>query len=307
MQKLVWRTVMNEGLVSVIMPTYNHAAFIGEAIKSVQNQTYENWELLIINNYSEDNTAEVVGSIKDPRIKFINFHNKGIIASSRNTGIKNSKGDFIAFLDSDDVWMKEKLEVQLNTFKKNPYLMMIGTNALFYPGPGKKVLKIRSDLNLSFNKLLYGNKLLNSSVIIKKTAVDSAGCLDENIELRTVEDYDYWLRILHRFDKSGMVIKDPLILYRIHDQNLSGAGYSIDYIKNFEKDSRVIEKYRDENQALINLVLTARKKMAVKYQIKQDYFLNKISFTGLMIKNDVSLLDKIEIFIKNILKRLLES
>ncbi|MBA7530747.1 UDP-Glc:alpha-D-GlcNAc-diphosphoundecaprenol beta-1,3-glucosyltransferase WfgD [subsurface metagenome] len=99
-------------LISVVMPTYNHGRFIGDAINSVLNQTYRNLELIIIDNFSEDNTEKIVTSYKDDRIKYLKFKNNGVIASSRNYGIKHSRGEYIAFLDSDDVWLPEKLEKQ---------------------------------------------------------------------------------------------------------------------------------------------------------------------------------------------------
>ena len=98
---------------SVIMPTYNHSKFIGKAIKSVIGQSERDFELIIINNFSTDNTLKIIKNFKDSRIKVINFNNLGIIASSRNEGIKISRGQYIAFLDSDDFWFSNKLEISL--------------------------------------------------------------------------------------------------------------------------------------------------------------------------------------------------
>src|SRR3989304_8476363 len=100
---------MKQPLVSVIMPTYNHARFIGEAIGSVLNQTYPNLELIIIDNYSEDNTEEIVSSYKNQRVKYFKFRNHGVIAASRNYGMRHAQGDYIAFLDSDDLWEPTKI------------------------------------------------------------------------------------------------------------------------------------------------------------------------------------------------------
>jgi len=99
-----------ERLVSVVIPTYNHANFLEGALNSVIAQSYQNWEAIVVNNFSTDNTIEVINKLNDPRIRRIDFKNNGIIAASRNVGINKSKGDYIAFLDSDDVWYQNKIE-----------------------------------------------------------------------------------------------------------------------------------------------------------------------------------------------------
>ena len=98
-------------MFSVILPTYNRAKFIEGAITSVLNQDYLNWELIIIDNFSKDNTQEIVEKFNDKRIKYIKYKNNGIIAKSRNYGIKLSKGNYLAFLDSDDWWYSKKLTI----------------------------------------------------------------------------------------------------------------------------------------------------------------------------------------------------
>ena len=94
---------------SVVIPNFNHGRYLKEAIDSVLSQDYKNWELLIIDNYSTDNSDEVISSYNDSRIRFFKINNEGIIAKSRNLGIKNAKAKWIAFLDSDDIWYYNKL------------------------------------------------------------------------------------------------------------------------------------------------------------------------------------------------------
>ena len=98
-----------EYLISIITPTYNCAQFIGETIKSVINQTYTNWEMIIVDDASNDNTEEVVKSIKDERIKYIRLKENSGAATARNIAMENASGKFMAFLDSDDIWIKDKL------------------------------------------------------------------------------------------------------------------------------------------------------------------------------------------------------
>src|SRR3989304_1110083 len=96
-------------LVTVVIPTYNHAHFLREALQSVRAQSFSEWEAVVVNNYSEDDTIAVVESFADPRIRLENFRNNGIIAASRNRGIALARGKYLAFLDSDDLWLPEKL------------------------------------------------------------------------------------------------------------------------------------------------------------------------------------------------------
>ena len=105
--------------VSIVIPTYNHSKFISKALESVINQTYKNWEAIIIDNNSTDNTDKVINQYNDPRIKYLKIDNNGVIAKSRNLGINEAKAEWIAFLDSDDWWTKDKLEVCLSKIDKN--------------------------------------------------------------------------------------------------------------------------------------------------------------------------------------------
>ena len=112
-----------DGLVSIITPAYNAAAYIAETIESVIAQTYTNWEMLIVNDCSKDNTAEIIQNYaaKDKRIKLINLKQNSGAAVARNTAIQNAKGRYIAFLDSDDLWKKEKLQKQIQFMQQNGY------------------------------------------------------------------------------------------------------------------------------------------------------------------------------------------
>lgn len=113
---------MTEGLVSVIMPSWNTGKFIAESIQSVINQTYQNWELLIVDDCSADNTDAVVASFDDDRIKYFkNKKNRGA-ALTRNRAMREAQGEWIAFLDSDDIWVPEKLKKQLDFMKRNGYI-----------------------------------------------------------------------------------------------------------------------------------------------------------------------------------------
>lgn len=112
---------MEKGLVSIIMPSYNTAPYIKETIQSVLDQTYQNWELIIVDDCSTDNVDEFVASIKDERIRYFKNEKNSGAAVSRNRALREAKGRWIAFLDSDDLWMPEKLEKQISFMEKNGY------------------------------------------------------------------------------------------------------------------------------------------------------------------------------------------
>src|SRR5262245_55318681 len=107
-------------LVSIILPTYNRAGLIMETIESIYKQTYHNWELIIVDDGSTDNTEELVTSLNDPRIRFIKAGRIGIGGKIKNTGIRNANGDLLAFIDSDDLWAENKLEKQVQIMKQFP-------------------------------------------------------------------------------------------------------------------------------------------------------------------------------------------
>ena len=208
-------------LVSVIIPTYNHAKFISEAIESVLCQSYNNLELIVVDNYSKDNTRQVIQTFKNDRIHYYRFHNNGIIAASRNYGVNKSKGDIIAFLDSDDVWSKNKLEKQV----KHILLDCVSCVASNFTPIGNVVLR-RNHLkfrfgelyqDFSYNEIVLNNPIVNSSVIMLKDSFVKLNGLDESPDFVAIEDWDLWLRS----SKIGKVrvLSDQLVKYRIHENN----------------------------------------------------------------------------------------
>ena len=210
-------TNTKQPLVSVIMPTYNHARFIGEAIDSVLNQTYRNLKLIIIDNYSKDNTKEIVASYKDDRIKYLKFKNNGVIAVSRNYGIRHSHGEYIAFLDSDDKWDKKKLEKQIPHFQSSKVVGVASGAILIGDTPYyRKKNYGRSKLgyvDYQYIDILNGNKIMTSSCIVKRKILEKVRFFDENRDFCFIEDWELWLRMA-RFGLFR-VLEDPLIFYLV--------------------------------------------------------------------------------------------
>lgn len=310
MSGVVWQGMnLKQPLVSVIIPTYNHAQFIGEAIQSVLDQTYPYFEIIVINNFSQDNTLDVIEAFHDPRIYVFNFQNNGLIAASRNEGIRHSKGDFIAFLDSDDLWYPQKLEKQLDAFQKNPHLLLVSTDIEHYPDGQKGFLFLEQPKIVSFRELVYANMISNSSVLMKRSVLSSIGFLDEGTQLRMVEDYDYWLRILQFQDDSILVLPDILMKYRIHEGSLAGnqlneeACFSSN-IRARQNDILVLEKFRnfspgDVSKAIRNLKKKIRRLTWLQILHLSPAFGQKLlSFNRLIVNRNLSFLGKVKHIIR---------
>lgn len=260
---------------SIIIPTYNHAHLIGRCIDSLLKQTYQNWEAIIVNNFSEDNTIEIVESYKDTRIRLINNLNNGVIAVSRNKGISESKGDWICFLDSDDWWYPNKLELSL------PYLInydIVYHNLDKYVNVNKSKGKIYGrELKDDITKdlLINGNGIPNSSVVIRKEIVDAVGFISEDKDLIAVEDSDYWIRVAlvsHKFK----FIDQSLGAYWI------GENTSVSE-KQIQRETNLFNKYRDIldpielSKALSNLAFRKSRvyhKLGRFKDAKREYFLS---------------------------------
>lgn len=209
-------------LVTVVIPTYNHAHFLREALESLRAQTYLNWEAIVVNNYSEDNTVEVVASFDDSRIRLENFRNRGVIASSRNQGIALARGDYIAFLDSDDIWYPEKLRYCIQRFDVNVDLVCHG---LRWFGNEEREMFCGPEERATFDALLdRGNCITPSATLVRKSALDAVGGFSQDPVLVTSEDYHLWLKLAKNGAKM-VFIKKILGGYRIHSANQSGAVF----------------------------------------------------------------------------------
>jgi len=224
-------TNSEQPLVSVIMPTYNHAEFIGESVESVLTQTYKNWELIIIDNYSIDNTEEIVKHYisENKPIKYRKFSNKGVIAKSRNLGILESKGKYIAFLDSDDIWLRNKLEKQiiLMESKKDIALSYVLFSQLLEDGTIKGEYPKPNDRykGYIFNSLYRNPIIANSGVMLRRDIFSEFGLIDEDPKLVACEDFDMWLRI-SRKRPVDCVDHGPLLFYRVQQRNISKGRYN---------------------------------------------------------------------------------
>jgi len=206
-------------LVSVIMPAYNTEQYIGDSIQSVLDQTYTNWELLVVDDGSTDKTAEIVGAFTDTdsRVKYF-FQPNGGQSKARNIGIQKARGSLLAFLDSDDLWLPEKLQLQLQAVVATNVDVVYSNGFVIYePGaaPGQMEFPIVAGMvegRKMFDLLLLLNFIPVQSVVLRREVFDKAGPFDESL---LCEDYDLWLKIAAS-GASFYGMSEKLIKYRRH-------------------------------------------------------------------------------------------
>lgn len=204
-------------LVSVITPAYNSADYIEECIESVLNQTYKNWEMIIINDKSIDNTQSIVESyVKiDPRVKLFNQEKNAGVATARNRALELSKGRFVAFLDSDDVWKASKLEWQIKYMLKNNY----GFTFTSYEVIGKKAINrkrlVKVPEKIDYNRYLRNTIIGNSTVIMDKEILG-----DIKVETGNLEDVLTWMKYL-RQGHIAYGLNENLAMYRVSKDSVS--------------------------------------------------------------------------------------
>lgn len=209
----------NEIDISVIMPAYNAEKYISEAINSVIGQSYPNWELIIIDDSSKDSTLDIIKELlkKDERIILLqNKDNKGV-SYSRNLGIKKAKYNWIAFLDSDDIWTEDKLYKQVEALNDNTQMDLIYTGSAFINRMGDYSSYILSvPMRITYYELLKQNLISCSSVLIKKELLEKYEMKYDDMH----EDFAVWLQILKAGYKA-MGVNEPLLIYRLSDNSKS--------------------------------------------------------------------------------------
>lgn len=213
--------------VSVIIPTWNRAGFITRAIESVLVQTEQSLEVLVCDDGSTDNTHQIVAAINDSRVKWIEGPRGGRPAIPRNRGIAASKGEWLAFLDSDDEWLPDKLAKQLDTAERRG-CQVVSTNALrFVPGSGitGNLLSSNKD-TITFTDLLRVNEVICSSVLLRRSLFDIIFGFPEEARANGVEDYSCWLRAATQTDIA--YISEPLLVYRDDSANSVRGSVSSD-------------------------------------------------------------------------------
>ncbi len=257
---------MSDYLVSIIMPSYNTAKYIKDSINSVIEQTYKNWELIIVDDCSSDNTDEVVKQFNDDRIKYFKNETNSGAAVSRNRALKEAKGKWIAFLDSDDLWHKEKLEKQINFMEKNGYIFTytdyrIQLNDVWEP----YIITAPNMVNL--------RKLYNYCYFSTITAMydrETVGLI-QIADIRKNNDYAMWFEIMK---KAGKAYRLPECLaYYIKHENSISSGSKLKLIKyHYLLYRQVLGKTKFVSVLITvnNLIFGVHKKIFYRKRIKGE-------------------------------------
>lgn len=258
------------GLVSIITPNYNCERFIQDTIISVQNQTYTNWEMLIVDDCSTDSSLEILrkASLTDSRIKILSNNINSGAAISRNYAIREAKGEWIAFLDSDDLWHPVKLEKQLNFMIVNNYHASF-TDSIYVDENGKPIgLRETGPLKVGYKKLLLFNFLSTCSVMYNKEKVG----LIQIPNLKKRNDYAMWFRISRRVP--FYLLNDPLTLYRIRTfGNLSGKSKGLFGQRSLLKDHYLMFRKNEQLNILVSFILVILN--IIGYFVKKVLYIKK--------------------------------
>ena len=285
--------------VSVIIPTFNREHLLKETMESILNQTFKYFELIIVDNYSTDNTEKLVKSYNDKRIRYFKNRNKGVVAVNRNFGIKKANGEFIAFCDDDDLWMPDKLEKQVAEFEKDEQVALVCTNGIAFNETGETGLTKKShlrDSDFTFKSLIFSNPIYNSSAILRKTVIDDVGMLDEDPEIFGAEDHYLWIRLAKKY--SIKYINLPLIKYRTHP-----GAYRRNETESLNVQKQIFKKLL-KNKIIDNKLY----KMAVN-RLNYRYIITKLVneddiTLGTVLQNKMSISDKSRILILYFLFRI---
>ena len=253
------------------MNCLNGEEYLREAIESVYAQTYTNWEIIFWDNASTDNTATIAQSY-DSKIKYFRSDETLPLGAARNLAIEKSRGQLLAFLDCDDVWLPRKLEKQIDYFVANPDIGFIYTNYYkLIQGDSQSMRPAYKEVQpegLVFSKFIYNYDVLISSVILKKEALFSLNDFFDD-RLNQLEEYDVFMRILyHR--KAGY-IADLLAIYRFHDKQITEDAHihsPNEYPIIFEKFKKTIKDFEKDNPNICNhfkiqLILYSKVKLKI--------------------------------------------
>lgn len=218
--------------ISVVMPSYNAGAYIAQAIESVFAQTLADWELIIVDDGSTDDTSErVLKYLGDPRVAYVRKTNGGQ-ASARNLGIRMAKSDVIALLDADDFWHPTKLEKQIAVFENYPEVGVCGTALTIVSADGLSINNVRTEgfHGKPFPSILFGTLADMTTALIRRDVFDRVGFFDEKLII--APDSEFWLRAGRFFHFH--TIPEPLAFYRTGHANISGSR-SVERRKQFLK------------------------------------------------------------------------
>lgn len=282
---------MTTPLISVIMPAYNAEGTIDRTIQSALKQTHEHFELIVIDDGSQDATVERVQSFSDPRIQLHSYPNGGH-STARNRGIALAQGDYIAFLDADDLWSAGKLEAQLQALLQNPQAAL-AYSWVDYVNAADQFLHAGTRIKLNgnaYSRLLRGNFLESgSNPLVRKAAIETVGGFDPT--LRTAADWDMWLRLAARYD--FVCVAKPQIQYRVLIQSVSANLPQMEQCclrilaQNFATDASPLQAQRPACLSGLYLYLTLR---SLEVNTSRGQCLQAIRYLALAVRHQPQML-----------------
>lgn len=231
-------------LVSVVVTTFNRKEFLVETLKSILSQSFQDFELIVVDNFSNYDFFTLIQALGDTRIRAYQNYNEGIIAVNRNVGIKKAKGKYLAFCDDDDMWLPEKLEKQLQFIIDNKIEFennVLYTNCINF-SENIEVKTNKKEIR-TINDLIESNEITYSSVLISNNE-KSTFFFNESPEFMAVEDYIYWCTLKankYRF----YLLPDYLVRYRILKTSASNINYGLNHLRRVYALSYVVIKFRE--------------------------------------------------------------
>jgi glycosyltransferase involved in cell wall biosynthesis len=245
--------------VSVLIPSYNHAHYLDHALQSVISQSFSDWEAIVIDDGSTDDTQKVTAQFDDPRIRYIYQENQGLSAA-RNTGLREANSETIALLDADDIWKENYLETMLSPLENQPETVAVYCGFQYIDEDGQDVgipsIKVVPPDEFHEYFSANGNWLVPSGVVFRKAVAEEEGCFDES--LRAVEDAYLWSKMSYRGPFVGIPL--PLVGYRRHASNMSS-----DPQRMVSSNYKILERYHGPPQGDVSTWTDRKKFVYTRY------------------------------------------
>ena len=289
-------------LVSIILNCFNGEEYLKNALKSITNQSYQNWELIFWDNKSSDKSKQIFDSFKNKKFKYFMAKKHTSLYAARNLAISKAKGNFISFIDADDLWEKDKLKKQIKLFKDQKVAVVYGNSWIRKEKINKKKIFIKYKMKdgLIHNDLIKSYNVGILTAVIKKKFIGKKKKIF-NDKYNIIGDFDFFINLSKK--NIFKVVQEPVATYRIHEKNLSLLKKDVeiieyeDWLKNNKKN------ISEKNFQIIKKKILQLKFMNIKF--KKNFF-DTMFF---LIKNSRSILDLKNIVIlllaKNILKKIM--